>query len=173
MSCDNKYHQNHVFECNSIVKYVIRIDIQYIIIFEHRLTTEIFSVSLPKVSFQIKMSVNSSEKPEKTSKCKQIIAALAAALFFIVSLIFISWVVIIFQNDDPNICKIVESNDGFIRGKRFETFYRKRPYFAFKGIKYGKAPIGNLRFKVCCEYMLRLVNILFQLPSEIRCISWV
>lgn len=42
----------------------------------------------------------------------------------------------------------VSTGNGRIRGKLNETLFDKKPYYSFRGIPFGKAPIGELRFKV-------------------------
>lgn len=44
--------------------------------------------------------------------------------------------------------KIIETNNGLVRGRRNETLLNKVSYYSFKGIPYAKPPIGHLRFKV-------------------------
>lgn len=44
--------------------------------------------------------------------------------------------------------KIIETNDGSIRGVRKITFWKHVDYYSFKGIPYAEKPIGPLRFKV-------------------------
>lgn len=44
--------------------------------------------------------------------------------------------------------KIVETNDGKIRGKQSNSLLKNIPFYAFKGIPYAKPPIGDLRFEV-------------------------
>lgn len=44
--------------------------------------------------------------------------------------------------------KIVETDSGPIRGVRNTTLLNGAIFYAFKGIPYAKAPIGDLRFKV-------------------------
>lgn len=44
--------------------------------------------------------------------------------------------------------KVVNTDLGDVRGNILETILNKRPFHAFRGIRYGKAPIGALRFKV-------------------------
>lgn len=44
--------------------------------------------------------------------------------------------------------RIVETKNGLIRGVRLKTLLKNLDYFAFRGVPYGKAPIGELRFKV-------------------------
>lgn len=44
---------------------------------------------------------------------------------------------------------IVDTSSGPVRGKRFETLFKQRPYYAFKGIPYAEPPVKKLRFKVC------------------------
>lgn len=45
--------------------------------------------------------------------------------------------------------RIVETKYGKIRGIRNETLFQKIGFYSFRGIPYAKAPIGELRFKVC------------------------
>ena len=44
--------------------------------------------------------------------------------------------------------KIVDSDNGQIRGIKSTTLLKGDSYYAFKGIPYAKPPIGELRFKV-------------------------
>lgn len=44
--------------------------------------------------------------------------------------------------------KIVDTDNGKVRGIKSSTLYKGDPYYAFKGIPYAKPPIGSLRFKV-------------------------
>lgn len=60
--------------------------------------------------------------------------------------------------------KLVETANGVVRGKTAETLFEGRKYFAFKGIPYAKAPVGDLRFRV-----KQLLNGLF-IKSTRKCI---
>lgn len=51
------------------------------------------------------------------------------------------------QDDDANF-KVIEIENGSVRGKKKLTIFEKKAYYSFKGIPYGQAPIGELRFKV-------------------------
>lgn len=42
---------------------------------------------------------------------------------------------------------VVEISDGILRGKKVVSD-RGKTYMSFQGIPYGKAPVGELRFKV-------------------------
>lgn len=44
--------------------------------------------------------------------------------------------------------KIIQIENGSIRGKVLQTIYLKIDYFAFRGIPYAKPPINNLRFEI-------------------------
>lgn len=44
--------------------------------------------------------------------------------------------------------KLINTASGVIRGKADVTIFNGRKYFAFKGIPYANAPVGDLRFKV-------------------------
>lgn len=44
--------------------------------------------------------------------------------------------------------KIVETDNGQIRGVRNVTLLNGHIFYSFKGIPYAKAPTGSLRFKV-------------------------
>lgn len=52
------------------------------------------------------------------------------------------------NNTDLSDFKVVQTENGLIRGKKLSTLFNKNPYYSFKGIRYGKAPIKELRFKV-------------------------
>lgn len=51
------------------------------------------------------------------------------------------------SNNDDEFCTI-GTNSGRVRGKRNQTLYDETRYYSFRGIPFGKAPIGDLRFKV-------------------------
>lgn len=63
--------------------------------------------------------------------------------------------------------KVIEIDNGFIRGKKEVTLFEKKAYYAFKGIPYGRAPIGELRFKVC------YISVLWLLLNRNRSWCWV
>lgn len=44
--------------------------------------------------------------------------------------------------------KVVETNDGRVRGVRKTTLFKKVDFYSFRGIPYAKSPTGELRFKV-------------------------
>lgn len=44
--------------------------------------------------------------------------------------------------------KIVDTDNGRIRGIKSTTLLKGDEFYAFKGIPYAKPPIGDLRFKV-------------------------
>lgn len=50
------------------------------------------------------------------------------------------------KNSDP--CKIIETRLGNISGSELTTVFGNKKYCGYRGIRYGKAPIGDLRFKV-------------------------
>ncbi|XP_026670723.1 cholinesterase-like, partial [Ceratina calcarata] len=43
--------------------------------------------------------------------------------------------------------EVVQTADGPVRGRIFETIWHSKPFSAFQGIPYGKPPVGPLRFK--------------------------
>lgn len=54
--------------------------------------------------------------------------------------------------------RTIETNSGFVRGKRGTTLFNHISYYSFKGIPYAKAPIGTLRFKVNMLKSFDLIN---------------
>lgn len=50
---------------------------------------------------------------------------------------------------------VVNTTGGPVRGEILETFTSVK-YASFLGIRYGKAPVGYLRFKV--NYVLKFIN---------------
>lgn len=49
---------------------------------------------------------------------------------------------------DESCCKIVATNNGLVRGQIKKTFLNEKLYYAYQGIPFGRAPVGELRFKV-------------------------
>lgn len=96
--------------------------------------------------------MDSFQKQEKSTKCNKVLASVCAGFAFVVLIILVVLAVKFYPNDKPNMFKTVQTKDGGIRGKRFQTAYKNRPYFAFRGMRYGKPPIGDLRFKVCSTF---------------------
>ena len=66
----------------------------------------------------------------------------------LIHLLFYCCVDYCYGGDDDVIHKIVQTNNGLVRGKQLLTLFDNVPYYAFKGIPYAKPPIGDLRFKV-------------------------
>lgn len=50
--------------------------------------------------------------------------------------------------DEPNGCKVIETDLGQIRGTPLTTVFGGKPFCGYRGIKYGQPPVGDLRFKV-------------------------
>lgn len=63
---------------------------------------------------------------------------------------FIVWIlVVIFVNFiECNNRKIIETNNGQVRGIQEATLLENINYYSFRGIPYAKPPIDELRFKV-------------------------
>lgn len=73
----------------------------------------------------------------------------------VVSLIFIKiWLPIQilatsnFISGSPEECKTVPTEYGTIRGQLEMSIIDQKPFHAYRGIPYARAPIGDLRFKV-------------------------
>lgn len=49
----------------------------------------------------------------------------------------------------------VVTKTGVIRGKLQKTIWYNKSYYSYKGIPYGKAPVGELRFKVLFFILLK------------------
>lgn len=47
--------------------------------------------------------------------------------------------------------KIINTNNGLVRGRRSVTVLKNISYYSFKGIPYAKPPIDELRFKVIAQ----------------------
>lgn len=62
-------------------------------------------------------------------------------------LLFVALICVV-NGESENQYKIVETTNGRVRGIRNTTLLNGLPFYAFKGIPYGKAPIDDLRFKV-------------------------
>lgn len=58
-----------------------------------------------------------------------------------------------------NVCceeyKVINTNDGLVRGRRNVTVLKNIPYYSFKGIPYAKPPTGDLRFKVIAQFKIQ------------------
>lgn len=44
--------------------------------------------------------------------------------------------------------KIVKTNYGLIRGKKFVSLYEGKEFYGYRGIPYAQPPVNELRFKV-------------------------
>lgn len=44
--------------------------------------------------------------------------------------------------------KIVATEHGLLRGQRELTLFNKKPFYSFRGVRYGRPPVKELRFKV-------------------------
>lgn len=57
--------------------------------------------------------------------------------------------------------KVIETDNGSIRGVRNTTLLNGVIFYSFRGIPYAKAPIADLRFKVTCSIcnVLRNLNL--------------
>lgn len=56
--------------------------------------------------------------------------------------------------------KVIETNDGPVRGQLKRTVFNGNPYYAFQGIPYAKPPVGELRFKVSISNRTRSSKLL-------------
>lgn len=43
---------------------------------------------------------------------------------------------------------IANTTNGLVQGRLHYTLFYRNPYYAYKGIPFGKPPVGELRFKV-------------------------
>lgn len=50
--------------------------------------------------------------------------------------------------------KVIETDDGPIRGVRNTTLLNGEIFYSYRGIPYAKAPIADLRFKVNMQVLL-------------------
>lgn len=57
-------------------------------------------------------------------------------------------VLVVVIADGNKLYKTIETHNGLIRGIPSKTLLKNIDYFAFRGIPYAEAPIGELRFKV-------------------------
>lgn len=65
----------------------------------------------------------------------------------LVSNVFLVLAAIPVENE-PNLYKTVVTENGAVRGRLNSSYLHQKLYYGFKGIPYGKPPIGELRFKV-------------------------
>lgn len=54
------------------------------------------------------------------------------------------------SSDNDQTCTVI-TNGGQIRGKLNRTLFDETPHYSFRGIPFGKPPVGDLRFKVNCN----------------------
>lgn len=71
--------------------------------------------------------------------------ALSTFKFLALSLAFMSSTAKSELNDE---FKVIETNNGKVRGVRQKTLLQNVEFYWFKGIPYAKSPTGELRFKV-------------------------
>lgn len=71
--------------------------------------------------------------------CLSLVLTITAFLIFFALLVF-------FMYSSDNTYIVVQTNNGFIRGKSSVTTFNKKEYFSFKGIRYAEPPINELRF---------------------------
>lgn len=68
-----------------------------------------------------------------------------SALFIIILFIFI---VCLIKSSSNVEYKIIETNNGKVRGIRDTSFFKRFEFYSFKGIPYAKIPTEEYRFKV-------------------------
>lgn len=77
-------------------------------------------------------------------------------------LIFVGLVLCGIVNDahgiKPNTHKLIETENGVVRGIQLVSLYQKVPYNAFRGIPYAQKPTGELRFKVFFHFIHLLLR---------------
>lgn len=61
------------------------------------------------------------------------------------------------SGDDVRTAEI-EIDSGRIRGRHNVTVFDAKPYFSFRGIPYGRAPLNELRFKVSTDAVAAAVT---------------
>lgn len=50
--------------------------------------------------------------------------------------------------NDGTECELIKTKLGKIGGIQLRTVFGEKPFCAYRGIRFGLPPIGNLRFKV-------------------------
>lgn len=82
-------------------------------------------------------------------------ACIESGFTSLVALVVIA--IIYFQSVDADVHehKIVETNYGKVKGIMGKTFFKEKPFYAFKGIPFAKPPIGERRFKVIYKKLVR------------------
>lgn len=79
------------------------------------------------------------------SNSKKMVCSINALLFVsFLSVVVVAWGNV---NNYEEFCTI-NTESCRLRGKLNRTLYDKVPYYSFRGIPFGKPPIGSLRFKV-------------------------
>lgn len=67
---------------------------------------------------------------------------------------------------DDDVFRIVQTDLGDIRGNVQKTLLNKREFFSFRGIRYARPPIGELRFKVSNQHLSNshaYLNVIYEL----------
>lgn len=67
-------------------------------------------------------------------------------MFFIQAYLLCIWLICDVKADIEY--KVVDTNNGQVRGASGITLLKNITFYSFKGIPYAKPPIGDLRFKV-------------------------
>lgn len=74
----------------------------------------------------------------------KMVCSIEAVFVLLLSVVLIAWGNV---NNYEQFCTI-DTRNGPLRGKLNRTLYDEVPYYSFRGIPFGKPPIGYLRFKV-------------------------
>lgn len=58
-------------------------------------------------------------------------------------------------------CSVKIKHLGQVSGIQLNTVFGGKPFCGYKGIRFGQAPVGDLRFKVCYGYLKEKIFIFF------------
>lgn len=58
-------------------------------------------------------------------------------------------------------CKVVNTRLGLISGVQLSTIWGGKPFCGYRGIRFGQAPVGDLRFKVRIFYLRHFLSDIF------------
>lgn len=72
------------------------------------------------------------------------------------------WLFYVVKTETDDQYKVIDTNNGQVRGARGTTLLKNLTFYSFKGIPYAKPAIDDLRFKVKCKknnkFLRKVIN---------------